>query len=964
MSEESRCTFLVPLDKSCLSTAEKIKADLEGSDVGAKVDALKRAIMLLLNGYTIPHLLATVVRYVVPSEEHVIQRLLLLYLEVVDKRDGASGKVSPEMILISHILRNNLQHPNEYIRGVTLRFLCRLNEPELLEPLVPAVLANLKHQHPFVRRHVFSAISAIYRLRDGKQLLPDASYIVGRALVIEQDPTARRNAFLSLCDCSQVQAIFYLLSNAVGFTEWPDPLQMAALDFFRKVCVNHPHKNHHRRLFCRRYIEVISSLLSTGSTAVVYHCACTLLSVSHTPTLINAAAKTYCQLLNSQRDSNVKLIILDRLHELHISHRYMMVNFVMDILRELASPDLVVKKKVLDLVLGLLTPQNVGDVVFALKEEVYELMYSLLEFANEYYQMLLQAIHACAVVYPKVAGPVVHLLLGFLGYGDVASASDVVLFMREVIETKPFMRFSIIHELIGTLYKIKDSFICSCALWILGEYSLSLFEVEKAISTIKESLGDQPFYAVSEESESIDSSKPDHPAMDSSTLFSKRLLVALLNDTCATQSAATDDSIFNPALTSGLFDSRHNLRFLIMSGDFHLAAVVACTLAKLVLRLEEVQPSKVVTNNASAESLLIMVSILQLGKCSYLPHPIDSDSYDRIVFCIRLLCSTDDHARKVWLLSCRQSFTKMVIAEKQFMKNEKMKVKAHNAYAHPDDSIDFYHLRSRRELDQLELEDEVRGDLMAATGEVMKGTYDANKLKRLVQLTGFSDPVYAEGLVTLNRYYDIVLDVTVINRTEETLHNLCVEFATASKTAIVERTKKYTVAPEACEQIQANIKMSSTNVGIIVGRIVYETSDAMELSEVILKDMIINIADYMTAATCSDVGFRKMWAECWCKIKLKVNTVLHDENEFVNFIIKSTNMTCLTPLLGSASRDDALASATLGSPSSVAAAVTGSGYPAEPSPTPVLMAPFLLVRPAMLLVRSSSKTLQGDSYSV
>uniref|UniRef100_A0A8I6XK42 Coatomer subunit beta n=2 Tax=Hordeum vulgare subsp. vulgare TaxID=112509 RepID=A0A8I6XK42_HORVV len=729
MSEESPCTFLVPLDKSCLSTAEEIKADLEGSDVGAKVDALKRAITLLLNGDTIPHLLVTVVRYVLPSKEHIIQRLLLLYLEVVDKRDEAFGKVSPEMTLISHKLRNNLQHPNEYIRGVTLRVLCRLREPELLEPLLPAVIANLKHPHPFVRRHVFSAISAIYRLRDG-QLLPHVPCIVERALAIEQDPTARRNAFLVLCDCSKVQATLYLLINAAGFTEWPDPLQMAALDFFREVCVKHPYKNHQSHLFCHRYIEVIISFLSTGSssTAVMYHCACTLLSVSHTPNLLKAAAKTYCQLLNSQRDSKVKLIILDRLHELCISHRYMMVNFVMDILGELASPDLDIKKKVLDLVLGLLTPQNVGDVVFSLKEEVYKLMGSLLEFANEYYQMLLQAIHACAVVYPKVVGPVVNLLLGFLGYGDVASASDVVLFMREVIETKPYLRFSIIQGLIGRLYEIKDSFICSCALWILGEYSLSLVEVEGAISTIKESLGDQPFYAVSEKSGSIDSSKPDHPAMDSSTLFSKRLLVALLNGTSARQSAATDDSIVTPALTSGLFDSSYNLRFLIMSGDFHLAAVVACTLTKLVLRLEVVQPSKIVINNASAESLLIMVSILQLGNCSYLPHPIDSDSYDRIVFCIRLLCSTDDHARKVWLLSGRQSFTKMVIAEKQFMKNEKMKVKAHNAHAHPDDSIDFYHLRSKRELDQLVLEDEVRCDLMAATGEVMKGTYDANKL--------------------------------------------------------------------------------------------------------------------------------------------------------------------------------------------------------------------------------------------
>jgi coatomer subunit beta len=55
-----------------------------------------------------------------------------------------------------------------------------------------------------------------------------------------------------------------------------------------------------------------------------------------------------------------------------------------------------------------------------------------------------------------------------------------------------------------------------------------------------------------------------------------------------------------------------NLRSLILSGDFFLGAVVACTLTKLILRLEEVQTSKAEVNKATSQSLLIMVSMLQL----------------------------------------------------------------------------------------------------------------------------------------------------------------------------------------------------------------------------------------------------------------------------------------------------------------------------------------------------------------
>ncbi|XP_052136054.1 coatomer subunit beta-1 [Oryza glaberrima] len=883
---EKPCTLLVHFDKGSPSMANEIKADLEGSDVAAKVDAMKRAIMLLLNGETLPHLFITVVRYVLPSEDHTIQKLLLLYLEIVDKRDVASGKVLPEMILICQNLRNNLQHPNEYIRGVTLRFLCRLNEPELLEPLVPSILANLDHRHHFIRRHALSAISAIYRLPHGDQLLPDAPEVVERALTGEQDASARRNAFLMLCACAQERAVAYLLTNAERVAEWPDLLQMAAVDLIRKVCRSP------NRADKGRYIKIIISLLSAPNSAVVYESAGALVSLSSAPTAVRAAANTYCQLLSSQSDNNVKLIVLDRLHELRASHRDVMVDVVMDVLRALSSPNVDVRRKVLDLVLDLLTPRNVEEVVMYLKKEVVKTQAGDLEKGGEYRQMLVQAIHSCAVEYPEVAGSVVHLLMDFLGDTNVAAAVDVVLFVREIIETNPKLRVSMIQRLIDTFYQIRASRVCSCALWILGEYSLSLSEVESAISTIKQCLGDLPFYTVSEEGESTDASKPAQPVVNSVTVSSRRPVV-LADGTYATQSAATETAISSPAVAPGSLSSTQNLRSLILSGDFFLAAVVACTLTKLVLRLEEVQPSKAEANKASTGALLIMVSILQLGQSSYLPHPIDNDSYDRIVLCVRLLCNTGDDVRKVWLQSCRQSFTKM-LAEKQFRETEEMKAKAQISHAQPDDLIDFYHLKSRRGMSQLELEDAVQDDLKAATGEFTKDADDANRLNRILQLTGFSDPVYAEAYVTVH-HYDIVLDVTVINRTKETLQNLCLELATMGDLKLVDRPQNYTLAPESSKQIRANIKVSSTETGVIFGNIVYETSNVMERSVVVLNDIHIDIMDYISPATCADVAFRNMWAEFEWENKVAVNTVIQDEKEFLDHIIKSTNMKCLTP---------------------------------------------------------------------
>ena len=48
---------------------------------------------------------------------------------------------------------------------------------------------------------------------------------------------------------------------------------------------------------------------------------------------------------------------------------------------------------------------------------------------------------------------------------------------------------------------------------------------------------------------------------------------------------------------------------------------------------------------------------------------------------------------------------------------------------------------------------------------------------QVIQLTGFSDPVYAEAYVNINQY-DIVLDVLVVNQTSDTLQGLNLELAT------------------------------------------------------------------------------------------------------------------------------------------------------------------------------------------
>ena len=90
-----------------------------------------------------------------------------------------------------------IQHHTSYhyitclLRACPSRFLCRIKEEELLEPLVPSILANLDHRHSYVRRNAVLAINAIYKLPKGELLLQDAPETIEKLLRQEQVCGAR-----------------------------------------------------------------------------------------------------------------------------------------------------------------------------------------------------------------------------------------------------------------------------------------------------------------------------------------------------------------------------------------------------------------------------------------------------------------------------------------------------------------------------------------------------------------------------------------------------------------------------------------------------------------------------------------------------------------------------------------------------------------------------------------------------
>jgi coatomer subunit beta len=203
---EASCTVLFGVnDKATTPSQDEICKDLETSDDKGKVKALKTVILAMLNGEKFPRVMMTIIRFCVNTECHELKKLLTIYWEITPKYDDAK-KLLPEMILVCNALLKDLHHSNEFVRGSMLRFLCKLKEPELLDPLIPAIKECLEHRHSYVRKNAALAVFYIYK-GFGERLMPDAPELIDAFIGRETDVAARRNAFLMLFNEAENLAI-------------------------------------------------------------------------------------------------------------------------------------------------------------------------------------------------------------------------------------------------------------------------------------------------------------------------------------------------------------------------------------------------------------------------------------------------------------------------------------------------------------------------------------------------------------------------------------------------------------------------------------------------------------------------------------------------------------------------------------------------------------------------------------
>ena len=163
IDEASRyCHFIINNDAmvEAPQQGDLIKTFQSGT-IDEKKKALQQLIKLISNDENYPRLLMPVLTNLQMIPDHSIKKLLFLYWEIVEKTN-VDGSVKDEITLAVNALRKDLDSPNEFVRGRTLRLVAKISVQQIIEDLVDAVITNLQHRNCYVRRNAIMSIYAIY----------------------------------------------------------------------------------------------------------------------------------------------------------------------------------------------------------------------------------------------------------------------------------------------------------------------------------------------------------------------------------------------------------------------------------------------------------------------------------------------------------------------------------------------------------------------------------------------------------------------------------------------------------------------------------------------------------------------------------------------------------------------------------------------------------------------------------
>ena len=203
------------------------------------------------------------------------------------------------------------------------------------------------------------------------------------------------------------------------------------------------------------------------------------------------------------------------------------------------------------------------------------------------------------------------------------------------------------------------------------------------------------------------------------------------------------------------------------------------------------------------------------------------------------------------------------------LKNAAEKAEDNITIVQPDTQIIFRQLKGRAGVTDFDITEELGGG--DETLDQFMDQAKAESEAKVHQLTGFSDAIYAEAFVEVH-HYNILLNIILINRTNKTIPNVTIELLTQGKLKIVDKPISQTLRSYATAKVKASLKVTSTDNGAIYGYLSYDSASGNIPNIINFSDIQIDFINAFSPSDCSELDFKKKWAEYEWENKVQVST--------------------------------------------------------------------------------------------
>ena len=890
------------IDDEPITSYRDVTKKIASKEFPEKEEGLKTILGSMVNDDNYPQdLMMNVIHNLTIVDDINIKKLLFLFWEVIDKHKP-DGTMKDEIILVCNGIRKDLDSPNEYIRGRTLRLLTKLPYKEILENVKAAVFENIKHSHPYVRSN---AIMCILSFIDnfGVDIVPDSLPDDLKDIILKDNDTAtRRNAYVLYSRISPMESLSLtqeIMENN-EISELGDLFALCIVENLRKLNKIFPQRS-------STFIHLLLELSVHKSHSVLFEIGSLLLEISSNPNVVSSAVNILCSLLHEERDNNTLIIIMKKLYAIKNRHGEILQEQILTFANLInLNYAIELRKLSFELIDELITESTITQVfdkfmvIFTQLNSVNESEYTI-DLKNSMLKCILKNI----IKFPNID----KMYPLFVLEKNLTFKKDKLYVYSQINSIKQlFLVYSnneiILKEMLNKIIKMFEEIdqyeIMETCIWILANYSSELSLLKQTFDLIMKNLGDLDFEYFNENENILENNDENNTKNDNGKRTITKTVV-LPDGTYGTVTEILDIKEIKKQ------KEIKYLRKFLLETTFYFSANLVSALTNIIFKMKKLNFDKYKVYYYN--TINIICSILKMN--SKLVYK-DPDNTNHIQMCLKFLLTNNDTIYEEWNQYMQKYENSLKLEQDKSKLEEELSLKKNKDFKNnqPDDFISFRHCKmydpDNFEVDDddnininknsnLENDDEEESKEDNSINSLNFGNNreTSNKKRRFIEvLSGTEDPLFVESVVNIYTF-DLSIEFTIKNRSKNSLQNVSLQLFVPKEFSVIEKPPVFSLEPNETVHVRSSVKFTKTINAYIFGQISFNNFKG-ENSFMHLSGLFIELLSTYKE-NISDLDFRKNWNDYTWEHNVMIVSRKNNFSQCINELIKGLKMTLVFP---------------------------------------------------------------------